>query len=108
MIGLKHPHRYLFERIVWSTADVLAQTIERAADIDLPVDLLSMWYDVDEATTLRLLCEELGLSPNGAGHHTDYAGGYSAPFTRRYLAELMKQEGGKRFMPMDEGTNPNK
>ncbi len=108
LIGLKHPHRYLFERIVWSTADVLAQTIERAADIDLPVDLLSMWYDVDEAATLHLLYEELGLSPNGAVHHTSYTGGYSAPFTRRYLAELMKQEGGKRFMPMDEGTNPNK
>src|SRR6266566_4328849 len=40
LIGLKRPHRYLFERIAWSTADVLAHTIERAAEIDLPVDLL--------------------------------------------------------------------
>src|SRR5947209_12378970 len=91
LIGLKHPHRELFERIAWSTADVLAHTIERAADINLPVDLLPVWYDVDDAATLRLLNEELGLSPNGAGPHNRYEGGYSAPFTRNYLAELIKQ-----------------
>src|SRR6266478_6243294 len=28
LIGLKHPHHELFERIAWSTADVLAHTIE--------------------------------------------------------------------------------
>src|SRR5258708_19493121 len=38
LIGLKHPHHELFERIAWSTADVLAHTIERAAEISLPVE----------------------------------------------------------------------
>ncbi len=108
LIGLKRPHRYLFERIAWSTADVLAHTIERAADMDLPVDLLPTWYDVDAAATLRLLNEELGLSPNGAGPHTRYEGGYGAPFTRNYLAELIKQDGGDRFMSTDEGSKRNK
>src|SRR5258706_13247851 len=58
LIGLKHPHHDLFQRISWSTADVLAHTIERAADINLPVELLPTWYDVDDAATLRLLCDE--------------------------------------------------
>ncbi len=108
LIGLKRPHRYLFERIAWSTADVLAHTIERAADINLPVELLPMWYDVDDAVTLRLLNEELGLAPNGAGPHTRYECGYNALFTRNYLAELIKQDGCDRFMPTHEGSNPNK
>jgi rSAM/selenodomain-associated transferase 1 len=108
LIGLKRPHRYLFERIAWSTADVLPHTIERAADIDLPVELLPMWYDVDDAATLHLLTEELGLSPNGAGSHTRYEGGYGAPITRNYLAELMKEDGETRFMPKAERSSPNK
>ena len=108
LIGLKRPHRNLFERIAWSTADVLAHTIERAADIKLPVELLPMWYDVDDAATLRLLSEELGLSPNGAGSPSRYECGYDALFTRNYLAELIKEGGKKRFMPPDEGSNPKK
>ena len=108
LIGLKRPHRYLFERIAWSTADVLAHTIERAADINLPVELLPTWYDVDDAATLHLLYEELGLSRNGAGLHREYEGGYEAPFTRNYLAELIRQNGGEGFMPTNEGSNPTK
>src|SRR6266576_3537062 len=65
LIGLKHPHQELFERIAWSTAEVLAHTIERAADINLPVELLPTWYDVDDAGTLRLLCDELSLLSDG-------------------------------------------
>ena len=89
LIGLRRPHRNLFERIPWSTADVLPQTIKRAAEMDLRVDLLPEWYDVDDETTLRLLCEELGLLPDGSGPHGRYDGGYGAPFTRKYLAELL-------------------
>src|SRR5229473_6218754 len=102
LIGLKHPHQELFERIAWSTETVLAHTIERAADINLPVELLPTWYDVDDAATLRLLCDELGLSPNGAGPHARYEGGYAAPFTRNYLDELIKEGDSERFMPTDE------
>ena len=102
LIGLKHPHHELFERIAWSTADVLAHTIQRAAEIDLRVDLLPMWYDVDDAATLRLLYAELSQSPNGAALHTRYEGGYAAPFTRNYLDELIKEGDRKRFMPTDE------
>ena len=107
LIGLKRPHRSLFERIAWSTADVLAHTIDRAANINLPVEMLPTWYDVDDAATLRLLSEELGLSPNEVATHHAYQGGYDAPFTRNYLAELIRQDGGERFLPIGPGSNPN-
>src|SRR5258708_4291186 len=75
LIGLKHPHHELFERIAWSTADVLAHTIERAANINLQVELLPTWYDVDDAATLRLLCEELSVLTDGRGVQTQFPGG---------------------------------
>lgn len=98
LIGLKRPHRYLFERIAWSTADVLSHTIERAAEIDLPVELLPMWYDVDDAVTLRLLCEELSLLSDGHDRRAQFRGGFEAPQTRDYLASLIAREGHERFM----------
>jgi rSAM/selenodomain-associated transferase 1 len=98
LIGLKRPHRYLFERIAWSTADVLAHTVERAAEIDLPVDLLPTWYDVDDAATLRLLCQELSLLTDGNDSGSQLHGGFDAPYTRSYLAALIAEEGYERFL----------
>lgn len=97
LIGLKHPHRSLFERIVWSTPDVLAHTIERAAAMNLPIKLLPMWYDVDDAETLRLLCEELSLLPDGDQTRAQFRGGFEAPQTRDYLAELIAKDGPQRL-----------
>src|SRR5256886_131379 len=102
LIGLKHPHHELFERIAWSTADVLAHTIERAAEINLPVEFLPTWYDVDDAATLRLLCDELSLLTDGHNGRAQFRGGSEAPFTRNYLDELIKEGDRKRFMPTDE------
>ena len=99
LIGIKRPHRCLFERIAWSTADVLAHTIERAAEINLPVDLLPMWYDVDDAATLRLLCEELCLLSDGHDRQAQFRGGFEAPHTRNYLAGLIAKEENGRFLP---------
>jgi len=98
LIGLKRPHRYLFERIAWSTADVLAHTVERAAEIDLPVDLLPTWYDVDDAATLRLLCQELSLLNDGDDGGSQFHGGFDAPHTRSYLAALIAEDGYERFL----------
>ncbi len=97
LVGLKQPHPSLFDRIAWSTADVLAQTIERAREIDLPVELLPPWYDVDDAATLQFLCDELFLSPEG--HSNSFVGSYEAPHTRDYLAKLIAGEGGERIWP---------
>jgi len=92
LIGLKHPHHELFERIAWSTAEVLAHTIERAAEINLPVEFLPTWYDVDDAATLRLLCEELSLLSDGHDDRAQFRGGFEAPHTRKYLAGLIAKD----------------
>jgi len=98
LIGLKHAHRNLFNEIAWSTSDVLARTRERAAEIDLPVELLPTWYDVDDAETLDRLCEELFLtsSSNGA---------YPAPHTRAFLESIIKTEGAQRICPKLSGRH---
>jgi len=92
LIGLKHAHRNLFNEIAWSTSDVLARTRQRAAEIDLPVELLSPWYDVDDAGTLARLCDELLFTPpaNGA---------YPAPHTRAFLETIIVSEGRQRICP---------
>lgn len=88
LIGLKNVHPELFDRIAWSTGEVLAHTIERAAEIGLEVRLLPAWYDVDNAATLNQLCEELFLSSQRDGN-------YFAPHTRAYLSSLI--ESGRIF-----------
>ena len=98
LIGLKHPHQELFERIAWSTETVLAHTIDRAADINLPVELLPTWYDVDDAVTLRLLCNELSLLTDGHVGQEQFRGGSEAPHTRSYLAGLIAKDGHQRLM----------
>lgn len=64
LLGLKKPHRRLFEDVAWSTESVAHQTLERAAEIGLAVHVLPSWYDVDDVSALRLLRSELfaGLS----------------------------------------------
>lgn len=83
LIGLKQVHPALFEQIAWSTAEVLTQTIERADRLDLEVELLRPWYDVDDMHTLERLCEELFITSWQDGN-------YPAPYTRRYLAQLIQ------------------
>ena len=107
LIGIKGAHRQLFERIDWSTARVAAQTIERAAEMNLPVALLPAWYDVDDAATLSRLCNELFGSTREtkeardieqhAAHCHQELEGYDAPHTRDFLARLIEQEGRVRI-----------
>ena len=68
LLGLKQEHPRLFEDITWSTEHVARQTLERAAEIGLPVHHLPEWYDVDDAIALDILRRELvhGV-PFGAG-----------------------------------------
>jgi hypothetical protein len=80
LIGVKKPHRYLFEQIDWSTERVLNQTIHRATEIGLEVKLLPIGYDVDDAASLRRLCNEL------LREQTDDS---VAPSTRKFLARLV-------------------
>jgi rSAM/selenodomain-associated transferase 1 len=96
LIGLKHAHRNLFNEIAWSTSDVLARTRQRAKEIDLPVELLPSWYDVDDAETLNRLCEDLFLTPS-------LNGAYPAPHTRGFLESIIKTEGPHRICPQLSG-----
>jgi len=82
LIGLKRAHRRLFEDIKWSTDEVLATSLRRAAEIDLPVVQLATWYDVDDAEGLRLLQTEIN------GGATGFANGGAASATRAFLAAL--------------------
>jgi rSAM/selenodomain-associated transferase 1 len=95
LIGLKGTHQSLFDRIAWSTSEVLAHTIERARRISLEVVILPRWYDVDDAATLVRLCTELFLPEQSSNGHPIY----TAPFTRDYLANLLKRDQGKRIWP---------
>lgn len=80
LIGLRRPHRRLFEEIAWSTERVLAQTLDRAAELRLDTVILSRWYDVDDIASLRRVADEI----LGAG----VPGAYGAPNAARLLRGL--------------------
>jgi rSAM/selenodomain-associated transferase 1 len=82
LIGLKHPHRQLFQDIDWSTERVYRQTVERAASLGLEVVTLPAWYDVDDAISLDWLCRELFAGQRPPQCLRD---GYLAPQTREFL-----------------------
>jgi rSAM/selenodomain-associated transferase 1 len=79
LIGLKRPHRQLFDRIAWGTETVARSTCERAAEVGLATTLLPEWYDVDDLETLHWLQDEL------TGHSARFLGGGFAAATRAFL-----------------------
>ena len=83
LIGVKKPHRHLFDQIDWSTERVLNQTMQRATEIGIEVKLLPTGYDVDDDASLRRLCNEL------LGERGDDS---VAPSTRKFLAGLVAQK----------------
>lgn len=83
LLGLKQPHRRLFEDINWSTERVTSQTLERAAELKLDVIRLAPWYDIDDLDGLRKLIDEIAddLPQEGAsGTHFPH---HSATVLRR-------------------------
>jgi rSAM/selenodomain-associated transferase 1 len=86
LIGVKAAHHRLFADIAWSTAGVFAQTVERAQEARLDIEVLPRWYDVDDGPSLDRLCEELF---GGASGSQGPLRGYHAPHTRGYLAQLL-------------------
>ena len=83
LIGVKKPHRRLFEQIDWSTERVLNQTMQRATEIGIEIKLLPTGYDVDDAAGLRRLCNEL---------LTDATSSDIAPYTRKLLASFVERK----------------
>jgi rSAM/selenodomain-associated transferase 1 len=88
LIGLKQNHRELFDGIDWSTKRVLNQTIERAKQFGIEVELLPNGYDVDDCASLNRLCADL---------LNDRVAADFAPHTRRFLAALVAAKGGQRI-----------
>jgi uncharacterized protein len=80
LIGLKNPHRAVFNGIEWGTASVARATLQCAQDLALEAMLLPEWYDVDDAETFSWLRDEL------AGRLGRFPGGGPAPATRAFLA----------------------
>jgi rSAM/selenodomain-associated transferase 1 len=87
LIGVKQNHRELFERIDWSTERVLNQTVERAKQLKIDIELLPGGYDVDDRGSLNRLCAEL-LNENAPAN--------VVPHTRKFLVELVNAKGGQR------------
>jgi uncharacterized protein len=83
LLGMKAPHRLLFEAIDWSTARVSAQTRQRAGALGLPVVELDPWYDVDDAASLQRLCRDLADERPGRGLPP-----YRAPATADIIERL--------------------
>jgi rSAM/selenodomain-associated transferase 1 len=83
LIGVKKPHRHVFEQIDWSTERVLNQTIERANEIGLEVKLLPAGYDVDDDASLRRLSNELLADTTSAD---------IASHTREFLASFAERK----------------
>lgn len=95
LVGVKRLHAALFDGIAWSTSQVLAQTLSRAADLRLPVTLLPLWYDVDDLASLQLLLHELFGS--GSPLAIDGLGGSPAHRSRQYLQALLQAPDVHRF-----------
>ena len=83
LIGVKKPHRHLFEQIDWSTERVLNQTKQRSTEIGLEVKLLPTGYDVDDGASLRRLCNEILASTTPPD---------VAPYTRQFLASFIERK----------------
>jgi len=91
LVGLSRPHPEVFADIPWSTPQVHRLTMQRAAEIEVPVINIPGWYDVDDNQTLQMLHAEL------AGERLPFAApglkGADAPATRQFL--------GRRLAPLE-------
>ena len=58
LLGLRQPASELFDRIPWSTAEVLKATVARAETAGLTVGQLQPWRDVDTIEDLRSIIQE--------------------------------------------------
>lgn len=70
LIGLRQPHLGIFEAIDWSTPHVYAQTLARAARLNLRVQTVPEWYDVDMPEDLARLQLELESTSAANAPHT--------------------------------------
>lgn len=95
LLGLKAPHRRLFEEVAWSTGVVAGQTRARARELGLETVLLPAWFDVDDAASLGRLARDL----RGAGElPADGVRPYAARHTAAMLDRLLGLEDIRRAL----------
>jgi rSAM/selenodomain-associated transferase 1 len=68
LIGIKRPAPRLLREVQMSTPHVTEETLKLAAEEGLQVELLPVWYDVDNAASLARLIDELADMPGVARH----------------------------------------
>lgn len=89
LLACKTLHTRLFEDISWSTGLVAEQTLERAAEIGLPVHILPSWYDVDDGDSIKILMGEL-LERKSFSHSLTSS---AAPHSKALLKALIADAG---------------
>jgi uncharacterized protein len=77
LIGLRAPAPALFDGISWGEPTVFDETVRAAHRAGLTLSLVPMWYDVDDAASLRLL--------QAMCHARTIAGGERLPHVERVL-----------------------
>jgi rSAM/selenodomain-associated transferase 1 len=70
LIGMRQPHVGVFQGVAWSTTEVYAQTLRRAAELKLRVHSVDEWYDVDEPSDLDHLRRDLAASSEAVAAET--------------------------------------
>jgi rSAM/selenodomain-associated transferase 1 len=70
LIGLKQPAPRLLRQVRMSTSHVLQDTLALARQEGLRVELLPVWYDVDDRQSLARLAAELREAAPGVARHT--------------------------------------
>lgn len=69
LVGLTNPQPQLFQGMPWSTAAVLAETLARARQLSLRVNLLPSWPDIDTIADLQAFLQRPPL-PGAPGRRT--------------------------------------
>src|SRR5487761_2009598 len=90
LIGAARAHAALFRDIPWSTKDVTASTLARAAEAGLEVVALPEWYDIDDRASLARLARALASASGAASGSQAEEGAlpFPAPATIACLARL--------------------
>jgi hypothetical protein len=103
LVGLKSPHAALFKDVTWSTDQVSAQTLARAATLGLEVVMLPTWFDVDDVASLARLVDDLTTT------RVDGPTPYAAPATRAWVESVRLKERlgrSKKNSPSACGPSP--
>ena len=99
LLGLKQAHSHMFEDVAWSTDCVAAQTIERAREIGLDLQVLPTWYDVDDIGALRQLHDEILGRRSFCASLKPYDAVHTGALIRSLVVEVRFCSAGRHYAP---------